>query len=102
MKWRKKLKTLKRKIQTKERFKELGQEGKRIVVKGVISDNNFKPKICSSPKEKEEGTNLKVKQDGKKKSEIKEVFFACENCDFKSKKEEHLKKHKITKHEDHV
>ena len=58
--------------------------------------------MCSSPKEKEDCSKQKVEQDEKKKSEIKEVFFTCDNCDFKCKKEEHIKKHKITKHENHV
>ena len=98
----KEIEDIKKKDTNKEIFEGFGHDGKRIVVKDVTSDNNFNPKMCSSPKKKVDCSKLKDKQDGKKKSEIKEVFFTCDNCDFKSKKEEHLKKHKITKHEDHM
>ena len=98
----KEIKDKKKKDTSRETFKGFGHDGKGIEVKDVTTDKNFKPKICSSPKEKEEASKVKVKQDKMKKIERKEVFFTCDNCDFKSKKEEHLKKHKITKHEDSV
>ena len=40
--------------------------------------------------------------DIKKKSDTKEVFFKCDICDYKSEKEQFLKKHIHTKHEDHA
>ena len=55
--------------------------------------NCFNPSSCSSPKDE----NHKAK-----KREGKEDLFKCEKCDYKVKKEALLKKHMVTKHEDHV
>ena len=61
------------------------------VLKGDISKKKFNPKSASSPKVK----------DKVKKGEEKELFLTCSKCNYKSKKEALLKKHMLTKHEDH-
>ena len=68
-----------------------------------IGDKNcFNPKISSIPKDKTKCSQQTVKKDVGKKEECKEVQFKCKLCDYKLKKEATLKKHMITKHQDHV
>ena len=43
---------------------------------------------------------LKVKEDEGKEDKIKEQFFVCSQCNYKSKKEGLFKKHMLTKHKD--
>ena len=69
---------------------ESGKENVNVL-KGDISKKDFNPKSASSPKVK----------DKVKKGEEKELFFTCSKCNYKSKKEALLKKHMLTKHEDH-
>ena len=57
-----------------------------------IHNEGFNPKVTSSPTDK----------DRVKKDEVKEHFLACSKCSYKSKKEALLKKHMLTKHEDHT
>ena len=57
-----------------------------IVFKEDISIKDFNPKSVSSGKVKENGFVLKVKEDEGKEDKIKENFFVCSQCDYKSKK----------------
>ena len=43
-----------------------------------------------------------VQKDKEKKSETKEVLFNCKICNYKVKKEDTLKKHMVTQHQDHT
>ena len=72
-----------------------------IEVKEDISEDIFNPKSYSSPKEKQNRSQLKVNKDEISKSETKENFFKCTECKYKSKKKANLDKHIITSHEDH-
>ena len=51
---------------------------------------------------KESGCDLKLKEDEYKENKIKENFFVCSQCNYKSKKEGLFKKHMLTKHKDHM
>ena len=67
-----------------------------------VSENYFNPKSFSSPKVKDNTSQSNVKKDKIKKNEKEKVFFKCAKCEYKSKKEEYLKKHVLTKHEEHA
>ena len=68
----------------------------------IIDKISFNPESCSSPKEKITSSKKKVEKDKVKTNESKEVLYTCNMCDYKVKKEDTLKKHMITKHQDHV
>ena len=57
-----------------------------------IHNEGFNPKIASSPKD-----NDRVKE-----NKMKEQFLACSKCSYKSIKEDLLKKHMLTKHENYT
>ena len=96
------IKEIKKNNEPSKGVKGLRDQEKGDNVKEDMSDNNFKPKSYSSPKDKEPLTQPKCNKDKIKESEVKEDMFLCTKCDYKSKKEANLKKHIITKHEDHV
>ena len=73
-----------------------------IVFKEDISIKDFNPKSVSSPKVKESGCDLKLKEDEYKEDKIKKNFFVCSQCNYKSKMEGLFKKHMVTKHKDHM
>ena len=49
--------------------------------KEVISDKNFKPKSCSSPKDKNKISQLLIKKDNVKKMKVKEDLLKCTKCE---------------------
>ena len=87
--------------ETKEALSEKGITKEKVIVfREDISFKDFNPKSVSSPKVKESGFVLKVKEDEGKEDKIKEHFFACSQCNYISKKEGSFKKHMLTKHKD--
>ena len=66
--------------------KEIIKE-KVTVFKEDISVKDFNPKSVSSPKVKESGYDLKLKEGESKEDKIKENFFVYSQFNYKSKKE---------------
>ena len=68
----------------------------------IYDKNSFNPTSFSSPKEKITRSKPNVLNDKVKTNEIKEGLFNCNICDYNVNKEETLKKHMVTQHEDHT
>ena len=62
----------------------------------------FNPTSSSSPKDKDTNKEQEDETDKVMNNEMKENLYSCTKCDYKVKKEATLKRHIITKHEEHV
>ena len=62
----------------------------------------FNPTSSFSPKDKDTNKEQEDEIDKVMNNEMKENLYSCTKCDFKVKKEATLKRHTITKHEEHV
>ena len=109
---------------TKEPFKDksdyksstpVGEKTRPTIVENKIKDSEKVPDVpeimekkdVEELKEKYEDKLLKYDSSSENKakdtkSEMKQIVFSCSECDYVAKKEKFLKKHILTKHQDHI
>ena len=100
-------------VEVKENYK-INEGVKELENLERVMDNNkkvktdipdhfcFNPTSSSSPKDKDTNKEQEDETDKVMNNEMKENLYSCTKCDYKVKKEATLKRHIITKHEEHV